>query len=299
MVAAAPTWRRFVNVKVLLLLYLILVVGLAVWRRTWITPDIFLGFAALAALSLGRGPAFARDWLPFIAILLAWEAAHSVANQAGFSVHSDEIIAIERTIAFGYVPTVVLQQAFHTPDEINALDIATTAVYMAHFILPLAVAFWFWLADRRLFARYAITLLGMSVAQFAFALLYPVAPPRFAGHFGEALPVADIPDEVTLAYGLGVVSWAYQHMVGNPVAAFPSLHAAYPILAALFLFERNRAAAALMLVYAAVVWFAIVYLGHHYLVDALGGAALAIISYLIARRISPPNVPARLTGIEP
>jgi cadmium resistance protein CadD (predicted permease) len=36
---------------------------------------------------------------------------------------------------------------------------------------------------------------------------------------------------------LSTLSWAYQNLNGNPVAAFPSLHAAYPILAFLFLRE--------------------------------------------------------------
>lgn len=41
-----------------------------------------------------------------------------------------------------------------------------------------------------------------------------------------------------------------------------------------------------MWVYTAVVWFAIVYLGHHYVVDALGGAVLAIGTYVVSRRFA-------------
>jgi membrane-associated phospholipid phosphatase len=122
------------------------------------------------------------------------------------------------------------------------------------------------------------------VRQFFTAALLPVAPPRSSGLFGEALGVVDIGGEVTLETGIGVISWAYQNISGNPVAAFPSLHAAYPILAFFFLRQRWLRWSWLMLAYAAVVWFAIMDLGHHYLIDALGGV-YAIASYQILRAV--------------
>jgi membrane-associated phospholipid phosphatase len=39
-----------------------------------------------------------------------------------------------------------------------------------------------------------------------------------------------------------------------------------------------------MLLYTVVVWFAIMYLGHHYLVDALGGLLYALGSYFLVNQ---------------
>lgn len=39
------------------------------------------------------------------------------------------------------------------------------------------------------------------------------------------------------------------------------------------------------LVYTAVVWFAIVYLGHHYLIDAYGGALYALAAAWVVSRL--------------
>jgi membrane-associated phospholipid phosphatase len=85
--------------------------------------------------------------------------------------------------------------------------------------------------------------------------------------------------------GFHQVSWAYENMISNPVAAFPSLHAAYPVLAALFLWSYSKRAALGMLLYAGVVWFAIMYLGHHRAIDGIGGIVLAVATYVIVARL--------------
>jgi membrane-associated phospholipid phosphatase len=85
---------------------------------------------------------------------------------------------------------------------------------------------------------------------------------------------------------LATLSWAYQNLNANPVAAFPSLHAAYPVLAYLYLRQAWPRGAWLMLAWGAVVIFAIVYLGHHYVIDAIGGVAYALAVYWAVSRMS-------------
>ena len=84
--------------------------------------------------------------------------------------------------------------------------------------------------------------------------------------------------------------WAplYSVLGGNPLAAMPSLHFATSAMARARCSPRAvrwraRSAAA----YAAVLGFALVYLGEHYVVDLLGGLALT----LAVRR--PERVAAR------
>jgi len=264
---------------VLLIGYLAFIAAFMVLRRAALTPDVFFVFVSAIAVLLGRGRAFVRDWAPFLVIFLAWEAMRGIAYRFGATVQSDSIIAVERFVSLGNVPPEALQRLFYQPGRIGPLEVASAAVYAAHFLLPLTIAFVLWLRRRAMYYQYVIALMLMSFAQFFTAVLLPVAPPRFAFQYGEALAVTDIGGEVTLRTGIGVVSWAYHNMVGNPVAAFPSLHAAYPILAFLFLRRIAPRWALVMLAYTAVVWFAIMYLGHHYLVDAIGGLAYAIAAY--------------------
>ena len=273
--------NRFTTV--LLIGYLAFIVAFMVLKRAAITADVFVVFVSVIAVMLGRGRTFVRDWAPFLLIFLAWEAMRGVANQFGAEVQSDAVIAVERFVSFGVVPPVELQRLLHTPGVIGPLEMATAAIYAAHFLLPLAIAFVLWLKRRVAYYHYVIALMLMSFAQFFTAIVLPVAPPRYAGLYGEALNVVDLGSEVAERTGIGVLSWAYHNMIGNPVAAFPSLHAAYPVLAYLFLREHWPRASWLMLIYTAAVWFSIMYLGHHYLVDALGGLVYAVAAYLIVR----------------
>ena len=283
----APAGRSLNRFTTILLVgYLAFIVLFMVLRRAALSPDVFMVFVSVIAVMLGRGKAFVRDWAPFLLIFLAWEAMRGVANQFGATVQSDAIIAVERFISFGHVLPVWLQQTLYHHPNIGPLEIIMAAVYAAHFVLPLAVAFVLWIRRRTAYYHYVIALMLMSLAQFVTALLLPVAPPRFSGQYGEALPIVDIGSEVARQTGIGVVSWAYQSLIANPVAAFPSLHAAYPILAFLFLHRYWPRWSYLMLIYSAVVWFAIMYLGHHYLVDALGGLLYAVVAYWVVSQFT-------------
>ena len=275
--------NRFTTI--VLAAYLLFIVALMVMRRATLSAEVFVVFASVVAVMLGRGRAFVRDWAPFLLIFLAWQAMRSLADDIGARVQSDSVIAVERFISFGTVPSVSLQKALYLPGQVSVLDVTMTLVYLAHFLLPLIAAFLLWVSRRHLYYPYVMALMLLSFAQFATAVLLPVAPPRFAGLYGEGLAVHDISLEVTQALHLGTLSWAYQNLNGNPVAAFPSLHAAYPILAYLFLRQAWPRASWLMLGWGAVVVFAIVYLAHHYVVDAIGGIVYALAAYSSVDRL--------------
>jgi membrane-associated phospholipid phosphatase len=134
--------------------------------------------------------------------------------------------------------------------------------------------------ERRLFYRYLLALMLMSFAAFLCYLLIPVAPPRFAGAFGESLAVTDIArDTFTRLHFAPVTTWLYGSISGNQVAAFPSLHSAYPLLAYLFARSRWPRASLILLAWSAAIWFAVVYLGHHYVIDVVAGILFAIAAF--------------------
>lgn len=271
---------------VAIFVYLAFVAYMMILSGTWVTPDLLVIALVLVAFVIGQGRLFLRDWLPFIFIFLAWEAMRGYADNLGAPVHSDSVIALERLISFGIVPTVELQRLFHRADQANALDIATSLIYAAHFVFPLAIAFIFWLRDRPLYYRFVGTLMLMALVGFVFFLLLPVAPPRFAGRHGEDLGVADVIADTLHNIGLQTsADWLYTNLNPNDNAAFPSLHAAFPLLALFFVRRLWTPGAWLVGAWTLCVWFAIVYLGHHYIVDVIGGALLAAGAYWIVIRL--------------
>ena len=79
----------------------------------------------------------------------------------------------------------------------------------------------------------------------------------------------------------------YSVFGGNPLAAMPSLHFATSLMAALLLAQVGAAPGALGFAYLVALSFALVYLGEHYLVDLLGGAALTAAVWRLAPRAGP------------
>jgi membrane-associated phospholipid phosphatase len=79
----------------------------------------------------------------------------------------------------------------------------------------------------------------------------------------------------------------YDVLGGNPLAAMPSLHFATSLMGAHLLSEVGPVAGALGWGYAAMLGLALVYLGEHYAVDLLAGAALAECVRLKAPRAAP------------
>jgi hypothetical protein len=80
-------------------------------------------------------------------------------------------------------------------------------------------------------------------------------------------------------FGNYFYSYSVYSISSNDVAAFPSLHAAYPFLAFLFARHAFGRTGWLMLAYTACIWFAIVYLGEHWVADIIGGVIYASVSY--------------------
>ena len=66
----------------------------------------------------------------------------------------------------------------------------------------------------------------------------------------------------------------------------PSLHAAFPLLSALYLRKSLGRWGLLMLGYGGIMWFAVVYLAEHWVVDVLAGLICAVLAYVLVEQAS-------------
>ena len=258
-------------------LYVVAVSAVMIWRQVSVSPDyLLLIFVPVAVLS-GRFLGFLRDWVPFIVIFLAWEAMRGLAPELGIAPHVADMAHIEEALFGGADPSAWLQ-AHITGGAQRVVAYAGTVVYFCHFAVPLLTGLVLWLVRRREYVRYSSTLLGMSLAAFVFFLLVPTAPPWYAQQQGVLNGVTKLID-TTLGSS---VSPYYHSLNPNPVAAFPSLHSAYPLLAFLALRRVFPRAAWIMLAWSALVWFSVVFLGEHYVIDVVAGIAMAVASDRVA-----------------
>jgi membrane-associated phospholipid phosphatase len=184
-------------------------------------------------------------------------------------------IEVDRVLGGGELPTHRLQRAFSRPGPVGARDVFLTIVHWAWFLEPHAALLWIILRNEERFPRSARQMAAVFDLGCVVYMLVPTAPPWWAGENGyTGEPVRRIMVEV------GEPMWGpawpkmYESLGGNPWAAMPSLHFATSALAALLLAEMGSDAGAAGWGYAATLGFALVYLGEHYVVDLLAGAAL-------------------------
>jgi len=262
----------------LLIGYLAVVVVLMLSRNVSISPDRFFVFLLFGAIIVGRLKSFLRDWLPFVALILAYDMLRGFADNH-FAVHVAGLVNAERTLFAGYLPTEVLQDLFYREDSTGWQDIGAAIIYFLHFPLPLALAFFLWLKDRQQYCEFVVALTVLSFSGFITFLLFPAAPPWYAANEG-LVSVAKITnlavDHLGWSWNL---SYYYSHLNPNPVAAMPSLHAAYPTLVLLALRRYRKRFFWYFLPYPPLVWLSTIYLGEHYAIDAIAGAAYAFAAY--------------------
>lgn len=259
--------------------------GFLLFKGISIEPEYVVFALVLVALALGRAKQFLFDFVPFLVLFLAYEMIEGLASKTGLPPHDTG--ALEQWLFGGTLPTVWLQQRLYDPHTISLLDWVTMGFYFMHFVLPVVVGFIFWLRDRRRYWTFVITLLTLSVVAFLFYVVFPTAPPWW-----------QYPHEVQRVISLTIQKWGVSYYVSpiftidpDAFAAFPSMHAAYPALAALFAWRFNRWLSGALFLYAGCVWFSVVYLGEHYVVDVISGVLLAAIVMFavtrLARRLFP------------
>ena len=265
--------------------YLALVSGVMIWRGISVSPDYLLVILVPVAILSGRAFAFLRDWVPFVALFLGYEALSGIAPKLGIKPQTGSMVHIETTLFDGRDPSEVLQRHF---GGLHWLLIACTVIYFCHFLFPIAVGTVLWLIDRTQFLRFSVALLAMSFAAFIFFLLLPTAPPWYAHNLGLLPGVRD------LLHGTlpSAISPYFQRLDADPVAAFPSLHAAYPTLGALALWRVSRRTALVMAPWCLAVWFSVVFLGQHYVIDVTGGIILAAATWAVMTYVVTPRVRA-------
>ena len=272
--------------------YIVLLSALMLVRGVSITPDVLLVAFGLAAVLLGRGRLFLRDWIPFIGLFFAYELMRGYADNLGLAIHVTDVLAVERFLFLGVVPTQALQDAFHPAVGPDVLASVATVFYFLHFPLPIAVGFFLWLRRRRVYYDYVAALILLSMAGFATYVLLPVAPPWWAAQHGALVGPDGQPailylkeqgfDQLASLFGFEgryIYSYTIYDINPNQVAAFPSLHAAFPFLGFLFARRAFGRVGWILLAYSVCVWLSIVYLADHYVVDILGGLAYAGAAY--------------------
>jgi hypothetical protein len=268
------------------IIYILIISIYMLWHRAWFSPDQFFAFAIIITLIIGRIRQFLQDWIPMLLLLFGYEYLRGIVPLISHNVHIFPMIKAD-LLLFGTLPTIKLQEMLFTNQTARWYDYMAVLLYISHFIIPMFIAFLFWLVDKTYFRKFSQSFLLLSYLAFLTFIIFPAMPPWMASIQGYIPPLQKIMDQVlaTFAHPIYVPS-IYQFFGADLVAAFPSIHAAYPWLIFLFIFNLSKKAGLLVIPYVLGVWFSVVYLGEHYVVDILGGVIYASLAYYIIMHVN-------------
>jgi hypothetical protein len=271
-------------VYILPIIYILAVSAYMIWHRAWFAPDQFFAFAIIATLFIGRIKQFLADWIPMLLFLFGYEYLRGIVPYLTQNVHIFPMIRAD-TLLFGSLPTITLQSLLFNIQSIRWYDYMAVTLYISHFVIPMVIAFAFWLYDRKLFRDYTTGFLILSYMAFFTYIIYPAMPPWMASDQGYIPPLAKIMDQVLASFSHPIsVPSIYRFFGANLVAAVPSLHAAYPLIIFLFLAKRVKYWSLVAVPYVLGVWFAVVYLGEHYVIDIVIAIIYTIIAFMFVTR---------------
>jgi membrane-associated phospholipid phosphatase len=271
----------------------------AAYLRFGTLPVITLGAAAVLVLPFiglaARSKEFVTNSVLVVAVLLTYEALQGIT---GIQVGSGSVVTLagldQALVGSSFVLGV--QTAFLS----SATTFVSTVFYGLHVPLIMIAFVLFWFKDRETYRGYTYSLVVTSYLALLTFVVLPTAPPWLCP--SNCPPVA----QNLLKSGSQMLPTAFQELAAvllsgesDIVAAFPSLHAAYATLFSIFMFKLGRKYGLASLPIAGGVYFSIVYLGQHFMVDLLGGVAYAgisvyVVEWLLARRLrsrsqSPSN----------
>jgi hypothetical protein len=187
----------------------------------------------------------------------------SIDNPQNAIAHGSDLVHLER--ATGLLHEADVQSAVHP--VIHALS----AYYMLGFG-PLIATVLVWLGIRHREAYRGLrtllfTSLGLAVIGYVF---FPTAPPRL-------VPGLGISDSVGLS---GHDTGSFAGIRFDPYAAMPSMHVGWSVLIGIFGFRaaRSRWLKAFFVLHPFLMVLTVTGTGNHYFVDAIGGAAAALLA---------------------
>lgn len=249
----------------------------SVWGSMAIAASVVTAFPVVRPTFVALG-GYGAVWVVFNLI-------RPIADDLPLALAGERRIARwEEAIFGGMLPTARLQERWFSADRLGVHDGVLSTVHASFFIVPFAVALLLWLRHRALFRSYLIaTALTFAFGAVGFVLL-PTAPPWMSDP-GDVTRVTH--QVIGSAFGVAVAATRGGAGYGfepNHIAALPSVHVAVTVLVFLVTRHISRMGQLIGGLYAAVMTASVVYLGEHYVLDAVLGWIVALSGWWLARR---------------
>lgn len=281
-----------------------------VWlRHTWVESTGFrfgMAFTTLAGLVAGfvsifgsplvklrtrQGLAILRDFFPFGFMYIVYEGLHAIGPKLHGRVYDELLMRADLLIFHTRVFVALPEKVFET-SHVLTITYYLAFCYSAVFVVYWGMGVYFrFFCDRQIFRRYMLTVVLTSFMGYTGYLIFPAVGPyeafmRFGlfdmgdwSGFGAIQSISTFADHIR--------SFHLDRMPASD--AFPSLHTAWAVIMVAF-----AAAYANRLLWVMVPWavgtvVGALYFQQHYLIDVMGGFAVAALGSACASLLVERN----------
>lgn len=218
-----------------------------------------------------------RDGLMQITVVLGAVAAYELArtlaepNWAQATANAEKIVSLERSSGVFWEPDLQAAALRHVPALVETLN---HFYFLGHFLVTGIFFLWLYRRSASSFLVFRDGFLAATAIALLVHWLFPTAPPRLAD--------VGLTDTLRVLSGIDIGSPGTDAL-SNPVAAVPSLHAAYAIGVGigLMLLARSRLGRLTGAIYPLLVVLTIVVTGNHFFFDAAAGIVVLGAGFLL------------------
>lgn len=247
-----------------------------VYLRYGLIFQMELGIASLIALPpvayFAKSKEFLKNSAFFVSVLLTYETLNGVT---GSMVNSSSVVSLaglDKAI-FGINLTAAVQTTF----ESATVTAISTFFYGLHIFLILIALVLFWFTSKVIYRGYTYSMILTSYLALLTFVLIPTAPPWFVGSAQNLLSEG----YKLMPSSFSELQKALLSVESDKFAAFPSLHAAYATLFAVYTVKLNPKLGYVSVPILCGICFSILYLGQHYMLDLVGGVGYALLAYFV------------------
>lgn len=254
---------------------LIAIFGNGVAGRYWLVAAHVAGSASLLILHRARPRGIfllVRDWHPLMLFPLLYKEVELVAAVIGDWRLTAAIPAWESALFDGQ-PSQYLGERLALVPLSEYLHFCYAAYVI---VIPSVAAYWYVSGRRVAFGELLLMLSTVMLGSYLFFIVLPVDSPYYLSpHLGPPLSGHLFFDLVHQMSARG----------GARGGAFPSAHVSGAVVVTLVAWRHQRWLACLLVPITGSVMFATVYGRFHYVLDALAGAALALVVVQVYRYV--------------
>lgn len=209
---------------------------------------------------------------PVVCVLVIFDSLELLVHNINPRDIDPWLIRIDYVL-FGHYPTVMLE-SLHTPLLTDILQLA----YSSYYLLPISFGLVLKLKGReRDFDKTVFLILLCFYLSYVGYLLFPALGPRYTMHHLQSFELKGL-------FVAESIQRILNGLEGIKRDAFPSGHTAVVLVVSGLAYRFERGFFSLSLPVIILLIFSTVYCRYHYVVDVIGGALLAAITFLIGEK---------------